>query len=1163
MADNPIKYSDFIQPDGSILDLIKQLEQVQATYGKMRDDVVNAAKELEASLKKVNNTNAEGQETTKKGAEEADKLAKAYEDLKKSQADTAKQIAALKVEQQQQNNINKLTAQINKAAKGSYDQLSAQYALNKIKLNAMSQEEREATEAGRALVEESRAIYEEMKRLQAETGKTTLNVGNYEAATVSLRQELKLNTQMLAEMKLRGEEGTIAYQKLLERTGELRDAISDTTNEIKNMASDTSALDSVLSGAGAAAGGFSIVTGSMELFGGASEDVEKAQKSLQATIAITTGIQSLQNAVQKDSALMMGISRIQSYALSKAEAYRRLIQIQGTGATIGATVAQRVFNAVAAANPYVLLAMALITVVGALLLFSRNSESAAEKQSKLNEVQKAYIESLEIESNRMEEVGNQRVKHLEAELNIAKARGASTKDIYKIEDELAQARKENHAKMVGFYGEEIDNLDENKQKLYEYQKELNKLQSAKASGEKKIKVDLELNGNVIKEKIDDAITAIQGKVDNFGKLVEIGTKLSDEQKQLDEEEKVRAAERAKAAKDKAKDLYTTERDLLRKAEDVKISLIQNSWNKQISETNAAYSRQIKDLEYQLKTEQNLTQKGRQAINTTILLLTQKRDQELKEMAERMNAEQLTLNRSSEDILISLMAEGFEKEKALINTDYNRKIEDLRIRLETERSLTIQQKEQLLKDMENMETARNQSLKKLSEQNTVNLLNADLQSLQTRLEAVKEGSQEEINIRTEMLQKQRSIELQENASRAKELKQNEADINAKYDALILKETSEFSRNKALLLLDQQQELAASEFDLLRTTESEKTRFKLEQEKERLQKILELNKSAGIKLSETEVKTIENTIKKINNQITASKKDDQDFYSMVGLNLNDEQKEAIATSTQYAMDNLNMFLQAKVDAANIAVEAADKEVEASQSKLDAEIEARNNGYASNVAMAQKELDLAKKNQEKALKEQEKAQKAQKAIETLQQVSSLVTATAGIWKSFAGTGPWGIALAVAGTALMWGSFAAAKIKASQLTKKEYGEGGLEFLEGGSHASGNDIGIGTTRDGRDRRAEGGEALAIIRRTSTRKYRKMLPGIIDSLNKGIFEKKYMGAYDTGGMSINMLNNSADLKTLENDVREIKKQGERRYHTDSNGRVVETYKNLRRTYNAN
>ena len=66
--------------------------------------------------------------------------------------------------------------------------------------------------------------------------------------------------------------------------------------------------------------------------------------------------------------------------------------------------------------------------------------------------------------------------------------------------------------------------------------------------------------------------------------------------------------------------------------------------------------------------------------------------------------------------------------------------------------------------------------------------------------------------------------------------------------------------------------------------------------------------------------------------------------------------------------------------------------------------------------------------------KSQAAQQMAAPEIKVSSLVTATAGIWKSFAGTGPWGIALAVAGTALMWGSFAAAKIKAAQITKKEY---------------------------------------------------------------------------------------------------------------------------------
>ena len=150
-------------------------------------------------------------------------------------------------------------------------------------------------------------------------------------------------------------------------------------------------------------------------------------------------------------------------------------------------------------------------------------------------------------------------------------------------------------------------------------------------------------------------------------------------------------------------------------------MIQNSWDKQIAETQANYTRQIQDLKHQLKTEQDLTQKGKEAINSTILLLTQKRDQDLKEMADKMNAEQLTMDRTSEDILISLMQDGFDKERTLIQVDYNRKIEDLRIRLETERDLTLQQKEQLLKDMEGMESQKNMAIQKLTDQNNINIL----------------------------------------------------------------------------------------------------------------------------------------------------------------------------------------------------------------------------------------------------------------------------------------------------------------------------------------------------------------------------------------------------------------------------------------------------------
>ena len=1157
MAENPIKYSDLVQPDTSISDLIAQLEQLNSTYSETLKNLKNDASGVKASLSGVSGATAQHREKIKETTIEADRLAKAQADLQKSYMDNAKQLSSLKAMQQEQNNINKLTAKMNLAVKGSYDELSAKYGLIKIRLNAMSQEQRSATESGRALVAESNAIYQKMKELQSETGKTTLNVGNYEQATVSLRQELKNITMEMARMKLAGEDNSKAYRDMMARAGDLKDAMTDAKNEIKNTASDTSNLDSVLSAAGAASGGFAVITGSMELFGASSKDTEEAQKALQSTIAITTGIQAVQNAVQKDSAMMLGVAKIQSYALSKAEAYRRLISIQGTAATVGATIAQRVFNTVAAANPYVLLAMALITVVGALILFSSGTKSASEKQKELNDLQKNYIELLGVESDRLQQQGKDRVEQLEKELSLAKARNAGNAEIGKIEAELMAQKKKNHNQMLGFYGTEVAELDKNREKLIEYKKELIRLKDAKAMGESKVKVDLELNGNITKAKVDDAIDAIQGKIDNYGSVIEIATQIKNEGNDLD----VADAERREKQVQQWKDAKKQEVDLTRKAEDVKISLIENAFAQQKAQINANYQRSVADLKWQLANDKNITAKGRQEINNTIVLLSKKKDQDLKDLAIKMSAEDRAMLRTSQDLELAAMEEGYAKRFAQTNMEYNRQIEDIKVRLATERGLTKAQREQLNADILTLERAQGQAITRLKADINIEQLNLEKDAIDMRLQATQEGSEEEIRLTLQSLEKQRQIELANNAKLPAELKQSEADINKKWDAAILKQSMDMHQRRAMMLYDQQAALNQSEFDLLMTSESQKTKYKLEAERDRLKKLLELQKSGQIKMTDQEVKTMQNTIAKLDQEI--QKVDNgkgKDIYDLFGLSLDDDAKEAINTSVDYAMQAVNTFVQAKIDAADKAVDAANKEVDASQKKLDAEVEARSNGYASNVTMAQKELELSKKNQEKALKEKEKWSKAQIAIDTITQTSSLITASAQIWASLSGIPIIGTGLAIAALAVMWGSFAYSKIQAAQATKQSYGEGGLEILQGGSHASGNDIPIGTTADGRDRRAEGGEAMAIINKRNTKRYAKILPGLIDSLNKGTFERKYGKAFEIGGMTLSFVNNGSDLKELESNVKEIREQGQRRYYVDGSGKTIMVYKNLRIVY---
>lgn len=1160
MADNnnPIKYSDLVKPDDSITKLIAQLDQLSDAYMNTLQNIKSEAITVKAALEGVSGATENGRKTIRGASNDTDKLTRAARDLAFAESENAKRLAELKQAQKEANELNKLTTRLNQSAEGSYNRLSAQYSINKIYLNNMTVEEREATEEGRKLVAETKAIYEEMKRLQEATGKTSLNVGNYSDAAKGLTTQIENQTKQLALLRLEGKQGTAEYQQLSKETAILRDAVKDATAEITRMASDTSNLDAVLSFAAGASGGFAAFTGAMELFGSESEEVQEAQKKLQAAIAITTGVQAIQNAVQKQSAIMLGISRLQMAALSKAQVYNRLVTMQGTKATLAATIAQKAFNLIAAANPYVLLALALVTVVGALVLFASNTDKSAKNQQKLNEAQKVWLDYLETEATEMNRVSNERVAQLNRELNIAKARNASLSETRKIEDEILAERTKAHNKSVGFYGQELDDLEANRAKLKQLNDMLVQLNNAKARGDKKVYIDVDLDGKIDKVKVDEAIEAVQGQIDNTGRAVDIAVNLKTEGADLDAERKIQAAQRQQENRNNAK----AETDILRKAEDARIALIKNTFDQQRAQRQAANARAIADIQLQLRTETNLTVKARKALNDQIVLLREQLAVDMVDIANQQRAAELSAQRATQDAQIALMAEGAEKQREQLRVEYERQIQDINTRLETERGLTETQVAELLNQQLLLQQQYAKSLGELNDQITIDQMQAAADRTQLQLDAAREGSQEEINLRIQLLQQQRAIELAQNRQLAEDVRQSEADINAKYDAEVLKQTTELNQQRALMLFDQTQALEASEFDLIRNSEERKTRFRLAQEKARLQKILELNKAAGVKMTDAEVKTIENTIAKIDQEIEKSKGDERgnDIYGLFGLNLDDDQKEAISTSVSFAIEQLNSFLDAKVQAADAAVSAADKEVDASQRRLDAELEARANGYANNVAMAQKELDVAKKNQEKALKEQQKAQKAQAAIQTIQQIGNLVTASALIWSQL------GFPFAIPAIAIMWGSFAAAKIKAAQLSKsanaggsESYGDGTVELLAGGSHQSGDDVDLGTKPDGTRRRAEGGEFFAVINKRNSRRFRRLIPDVINSLNRGTFPQKYLNAYNTDGVNVTVQqNNAPDLRDLKNDVREIKEQNRRRRYVDGNGNVIEVYKNLTR-----
>ena len=239
---------------------------------------------------------------------------------------------------------------------------------------------------------------------------------------------------------------------------------------------------------------------------------------------------------------------------------------------------------------------------------------------------------------------------------------------------------------------------------------------------------------------------------------------------------------------------------------------------------------------------------------------------------------------------------------------------------------------------------------------------------------------------------------------------------------------------------------------------------------------------------------------------------DEYGNVYKKLDEDTKAFIGeliNSLNTAMQYMDEFMDKRIEMAEIAVEAAQRESEAAKTNLDYEMEARANGYAHNVDLARREYEEKLAIEQKAIEEKQRLQKIQEGIDTITQISSLVTATAQLWAAYASIPFAGQALAIAATALMWGSFAAAKIQAAQLANaKTYGEGGMEYIDyGGSHASGRDVDFGRTKDGRPRRVEKGEVVSVINKKNVEKYGvSNIENIVNSLNNGTFEKQYISS---------------------------------------------------------
>ena len=137
---NPIRYSDLIAPDDSITKLLGQLDELNAKYEASKAKLQSAAGDLVKSMQGVSGATEEQRRSIQLVTEQSDKLVAEYRDVTTAQWKAKQAFAEATAAKKESAQIDKLITQINTSQEGSYNRLSAQYRLNKIRLNELSQE---------------------------------------------------------------------------------------------------------------------------------------------------------------------------------------------------------------------------------------------------------------------------------------------------------------------------------------------------------------------------------------------------------------------------------------------------------------------------------------------------------------------------------------------------------------------------------------------------------------------------------------------------------------------------------------------------------------------------------------------------------------------------------------------------------------------------------------------------------------------------------------------------------------------------------------------------------------------------------------------------------------------------------------------------------------
>lgn len=1195
--DDKIKYSDIIEPDDSIEKLVKQLGELNQSYETMVNAIRAGADRIVHSLKSASGATSEGRKAIDEATASTSRLERAQNELKLALSDTGKQIAWLKAQTSDANRATVEQQRYIQQAISSYDRLKSDLKQTVELYKSLTAAERADSEMGQQLLgdiinlkNQIKALDDTMKPhiqtltevekaeqrlayLQSDEGKRLIELKRKISELTSSRRQQQATIDPIAQ----------AQQKLAYAQSEENQQLKLYSTQIKE-ANRVAQLQATI--AASAEGSYNRLSAQYEL-----NKIKLNQMSAAQREAVDTGkkLEAETNEIYQQMIKLQEATG--NYRLSVGH-YQRTWD--GLGISISQVVRELPAAAVSLNTFFLGISNNIPMVVDEINRLRKQNELLAAEGKEQISVTKSVVKSLFSWNTALVVLltvfsmyGKEIITWIDKTLAGRDAAKSFEDALEDLNDELGKGS-------TGSYGQQIavlrrlsenwkdlgDNIKAQTQWIKDNEKEFSKLgitidsindannafvdntESVVAAYKARAKAEAALN--VVSQQYQKLLVAENkaelekvreygffDKTINYFKALWGGISGPDSDLSLET--------RLKKQRQRNVESLQKDADVLEK----EVESYFNVWKFYEDQADALF-KEIGLEESHKKDKKGRTPRDADDRLNNLALAAEKAYQKSRTEIERDENKK----RRAETFA------SFNQEIADLNYKYSRIQKILNGQDEKYKKLTESQKETAIKALDDIENAIKNKQKGLTL--SLDLLNIDveiqkaeqlLELLELEGEVSKKGSYEELSNSLKRLDVERQIVLLKNAQLPEAKRQPTSAINASFDKQKAITVGSFNMSS----FDEQQALDEAVFNEVKRSETEITRFKLEQEKARWQEQIRLAEAGGLDWSQAQIDAAKATVKGIDRELSEL----DDFIKNIGkkglggtllekLGFDDDQIDALKDAVNIVIEQLQSIMDAEVELAEQAVEAAEARVEAAQKAYDAEVEARNNGYANNVATAKKELEQEKKNQQEKQKMLQAAQKRQEAMNTVTQASSLVTASANLWSSFSSIPIVGPALALAAIATMWTSFAVAKVKAKQVTasqSEEYGEGGLEFLEGGSHASGNDIDLGTSnKKGKRMRAEGGEALAIINKHKTRKYRKILPDVIDSFNKGTFEDKYLKAFDgSDGLSISLnANGNMDLSKIEDDVRSIRKQNETRYYTMPDGTVIMQHRNVKR-----